>query len=73
MRVNDLGLFLQVEGLLVVFDVGLRKFTVVMLTVVREESLWVRVTHKAIDAASLTRALIASGKRFEGRILPDRL
>ena len=73
MRIDDLGFFLQVECLLVVFDISLRKFTVIVLTVVREQSLGIRVTHKAVHASRLSRALVASRQRLERSVLPDGL
>ena len=73
MRINDLGFFLQVEGLLVVFDISLRKFAVIMLTIVREQGLGIRVTHKAVHASRLSRAFVASRQCLERSVLPDRL
>ena len=54
MRVDDFGFLLQVEGVLVILDVGLCKFAVIVLTIVGEQSLRVRVTHKTVDAARVS-------------------
>ena len=69
--VDDLGLFLHVEGLLVVFDLSASKFVVVVLSVVREQRPWVRVTHETINAAGLTRALVPGRQAFERCVRPD--
>ena len=54
MRVNDLGLLLQIESRLVVLHLGLPQFVVIVLSVVREESLRVGVADKTISATSLS-------------------
>lgn len=71
MRVDDLGFFLHVEGLLVVLDLSSRKLVVEVLTIVREQRLRVGVTHEAIDAARLTCTLVSRRHSLEWRILPD--
>jgi len=57
-RVDDLGLFFEVECLLVVFDLCCGQLAVVVLTVVGEESLWVGVAHEPVRAASLSGPLV---------------
>lgn len=58
MRVDDLALLLQVEGLLVRFDLRLRQLFVVILSIVREESFGVRIAHETVSAASHSRAVV---------------
>ena len=53
-RVYDLGLLLEIEGRLVVLDLGLPQFAVIVLSVVREESLRVGVAHETIRATGLS-------------------
>ena len=60
MRVDDLALFLEVEGLLVAFDYSLGELFCVVLTVVGEEGLWVGVADEPVSATGLSRTLVAS-------------
>ena len=57
-RVDDLGFFLKVEGLLMALNLCLCKLAVVILTVVREQRFWVGVSDETISAASCTGTLI---------------
>lgn len=70
-RVNDLGLFLHIEGLFVALYVGLGQLIVVVLSVIGEQSLGVRVAHEAIGAASHSRTLVPSRKSRVSSLLPD--
>lgn len=54
MWVDNLGLLFQVEGILVILHISLCEFARIVLTIVGEESLWVRVTHKTVDAARVS-------------------
>ena len=54
MWVDNLGLLLQVEGILVILHISLCEFAWIVLTIVGEESLRVRVTHKTVDAARVS-------------------
>ena len=51
-RVDNLGLLLKVEGSLVALYLGLCQLSVIILTIVREERLWVGIADEAICAAS---------------------
>jgi len=64
-RVDDLALLLEVEGLLVAFDFGLGELLCVVLTVVGEEGLRVGVAHESVSATSLSRTLVASRKGMD--------
>ena len=59
-RVDDLGLLLEVEGLLVVFYLCCRQLAVVVLAVVGEEGLGVGVANESVRAAGLTCPLVPS-------------
>ena len=54
MRVDNLGLLLKVEGSLVALYLGLCQLSMIILTIVREERLWVGIADEAICAASLS-------------------
>lgn len=64
-RVDDLGLLLKIEGRLVVLHLGLPQLAMIVLSVVREESLRVGVAHKTISATSLSRALVPRWQRLD--------
>lgn len=51
MRVDDLCLFLKVESRFVVFDLCLSQFSIVILSVVGEESLWIWVSDESVSAS----------------------
>lgn len=72
-RVDDLGLLLEVEGLLVVFYLCCRQLAVVVLAVVGEEGLGVGVANESVRAAGLTCPLVPSWQSTEWRVLPDGL
>ena len=57
-RVDDLAFFLEIEGLLVVLHVRLGQLAVVILLVVRIQSLRIRVPDKPVDAAGHPGALV---------------
>ena len=64
-RIDNSALFLQIEGILVILDVGLREFAVVVLFVVGIELLGVGVSDESVDAASLSSALISRWQRLD--------
>ena len=51
-RVDNLGLLLKVEGILVTLYFGLCQLSMIILTIVREERLWVGIADEAICATS---------------------
>ena len=57
--VDNFGLFLKIEGALMILHLSLSQLAVVVLLVVRVEALRVRVPDKPIDAARHSCALIA--------------
>jgi len=61
MRVNDFGLFFQVERFFMTFKNGLRSFIGKILFVIRKK-LWVRIAHKSICAARFAHAFVTNGK-----------
>ena len=52
MRVDNLGLLLKVEGSLVALYLSLSQLSMIILTIVREERLWVGIADEAICATS---------------------
>ena len=60
MRINYLGLLLEVESLLMILNLSLAHFAIVVLSVVREEHLGVWVSHKAVSAASVAHTFVTN-------------
>ena len=54
MRVDDLVLFLVIEGIFVCNDFSLFLLLMVFFLIVRNHALWVWVLHKSISASSLS-------------------
>ena len=50
-RINDFGFFLKVESVLMVLNLSLSDSITVILFVIREDILWIRVSHESISAA----------------------
>lgn len=69
--VDDFGLLLHVESLLVILDICLLQSVCVVLTIVGEESLWVGIADKTIDATGHSGTLVSGRQGFEWRILVD--
>ena len=50
-RIYDFGFFLKVESVLMVLNLSLSDSITVILFVIREDILWIRVSHESISAA----------------------
>ena len=59
-RVNDLGLFLEVESVLVTFDLSLLQLAMIVLSVVGEQCAWIWVSHKSVCAPCLSCSLVTN-------------
>lgn len=57
--IDNSGLFLQIEGILMILNIGLGELAIVVLFVVGIELLGVGISDESIDTASLTSALIS--------------
>lgn len=71
MWIDNLGLFLEVEGIFVALNVCLSELAIVVLLVVRIEGLGVGIAHKSISAASHSSALISRRQSLIWSRLPD--
>lgn len=71
MWIDNLGLFLKVEGFFVALNVCLGELAVVVLLVVRIERLGVGIAHKSISAASHSGALVSRWQSLIWSWLPD--
>ena len=58
--VDNFGLFLKIEGALMILHLSLSQLAVVVLTVVTEKRFWVGVPYEAVRAANCSRALVTS-------------
>ena len=54
MRVDNLSLLLKIKGVLMTLNFSLSQLSMIILTIVREERLWVGIADEAICAASLS-------------------
>ena len=54
MWVDNFGLFLKIEGALVILDLSLGQLAIVVLSVVRKESPWIWITHESVSASRLS-------------------
>ena len=63
MRIDDLRLFFKVECILVVLNIGLLVSVTVILFVVREDVLWIRISHKSISTTGCS-ALWITGRQI---------
>ena len=65
MRVDNLRLFLQVERLLMVLNSGLGELAMIVLGVVRVQSLRIWVANESVNAAGLASALVPSWQSLD--------
>ena len=59
--INDFGFFLKVESVFVVLNLSVSDPITVVLFVIREDILWVWVSHESVSAADHSALLLITG------------
>lgn len=64
-RVDNLGLFLQIECFLMILNIGVRQFVEIVRSVVGEEHLRIGVLNESVSASSVACALVTDRQLVE--------